>query len=158
MILAAILILCKLEGQDVKIIFGIHHFWIQHAQIDLKSHRYRFSSHLHLRCLHFRNRPFYSTLIRQRCDNIPKWCMKLTFINSERWLQNVICTQGLSLILVVLFSIYTEIETLFSFISIIKMISVCDRRYLEKLVHIVCWGVYVIDPVWESSFVSLWVW
>ena len=28
MILAAILILCKLEGQDIKIIFGIHHFWI----------------------------------------------------------------------------------------------------------------------------------
>ena len=39
MILAATLILCKLEGQDVKIIFGIRHFWIQHAQIDLKSHR-----------------------------------------------------------------------------------------------------------------------
>ena len=34
MILAAILILCKLKGQDVKIIFGIRHFWIQHAQID----------------------------------------------------------------------------------------------------------------------------
>ena len=32
--LAAILILCKLEGQEVEIIFGIHHFWIQHAQID----------------------------------------------------------------------------------------------------------------------------
>ena len=31
MILAAILILCKLEGQDVEIIFGIRHFWIQHA-------------------------------------------------------------------------------------------------------------------------------
>ena len=45
MILAAILFLCKLEGQDVKIIFGIHHFWIQHTQIDLKSHRYRFSPH-----------------------------------------------------------------------------------------------------------------
>ena len=43
MILAAILILCKLEGQDVKIIFGICHFWIQHAQINLKSHRYHFS-------------------------------------------------------------------------------------------------------------------
>ena len=54
--------------------------------------------------------------------------------------QNVICTQGLSLILVVLFSIYTEIETLFSFISIIKMITVCDRRYLEKPIHIVCWA------------------
>ena len=36
MILAAILILYKLEGQDVNIIFGIRHFWIQHAQIDLK--------------------------------------------------------------------------------------------------------------------------
>ena len=34
MILAAILILCKLKGQDVKIIFGIHHLWIQRAQID----------------------------------------------------------------------------------------------------------------------------
>ena len=34
--------------------------------------------------------------------------------------QNVICTQGLSLIIVVLFSRYTDIETLFSFISIIK--------------------------------------
>ena len=55
MILAAILILCKLEGQDVKNIFGIHHFWIQHAQIDFKSHRYRFSSHP--RCPYFKNRP-----------------------------------------------------------------------------------------------------
>ena len=53
--------------------------------------------------------------------------------------QYVICTQGLSLILVVLVSIYTEIETIFSFISIIKMIIVCDRRYLEKSIHIVCW-------------------
>ena len=50
------------------------------------------------------------------------------------------CTQGVCLILVVLFSIYTEIETLFSFISIIKMITVCDRRYLEKPIHIVCWA------------------
>ena len=48
MILAAILFLCKLGGQDVKIIFGIRHFWIQHTQIDLKSHRYRFFPHLHL--------------------------------------------------------------------------------------------------------------
>ena len=40
----------------------------------------------------------------------------------------------------VLFSIYTEIETLFSFISIIKMITVCDRWYLEKPIHIVCWA------------------
>ena len=39
-ILAAILFLCKLEGQNVKIIFGIRHFWTQHTQIDLKSHRY----------------------------------------------------------------------------------------------------------------------
>ena len=82
----------------------------------------------------------HSTLIRQRCDSILQWRMKLTFINSERWLQNVMCTQGLSLIVVVLFSIYTEIETLFSFISIIKMITVCDRRYLEKPIHIVCWA------------------
>ena len=52
----------------------------------------------------------------------------------------MICTQGLSLILVVLFSIYTEIETPFSFISIIKMITVCNRRYLEKPIHIVCWA------------------
>ena len=55
-------------------------------------------------------------------------------------MQNVRCTQGLSLILVVLFSIYTEIETLFSFISIIEMITVCDRRYLENPIHIVCWA------------------
>ena len=41
-ILAAILFLCKLEGQDVKIDFGIHHGWTQHTQIDLKSHRYHF--------------------------------------------------------------------------------------------------------------------
>ena len=54
--------------------------------------------------------------------------------------QNVIWTQGLTLIVVVLFSIYTEIETLFSFISIIKMITVCDSRYSEKPIHIVCWA------------------
>ena len=53
MILAAILILCILEGQDVKIIFGIRHFWIQHTQIDLQSHRYRFFPHLHLRCPYY---------------------------------------------------------------------------------------------------------
>ena len=35
-LISCILILCKLEGQEVKIIFGIRHFWIQHAQIDLK--------------------------------------------------------------------------------------------------------------------------
>ena len=56
-ILAAILILCKLEGQDVKIIFGIRHFWIQHTQIDLKSHDYRFFPDLHLRCLYIRKGP-----------------------------------------------------------------------------------------------------
>ena len=55
-------------------------------------------------------------------------------------MQNVICTQELSLILVVLFSTHTEIETLFSFISIIKMIAVCDCQYLEKPIHIVCWA------------------
>ena len=49
-------------------------------------------------------------------------------------MQNVICTKGLSLILVVLFATYTEIETLFSFISIIKVTTVCDRRYLEKTI------------------------
>ena len=53
---------------------------------------------------------------------------------------NVICTQGQSLIIVVLFSRYTEIETLFSFISIIKKIIVCDRRYFEKPIDIVCWA------------------
>ena len=45
MILVSILFLCKLGGQDVKIIFGIRHLWIQHTQIDLKSHRYRFFPH-----------------------------------------------------------------------------------------------------------------
>ena len=48
MILAAILFLCKLEGQDVKIDFGIHHFWTQHTQVDNKSHIYRFYLDLHL--------------------------------------------------------------------------------------------------------------
>ena len=48
MILAAILFLCKLEGQDVKINFGIRYFWTQHTQIDLISHRYRFYLNLHL--------------------------------------------------------------------------------------------------------------
>ena len=54
--------------------------------------------------------------------------------------QNVICTQGLSLIIVVLFSRYTNIETLFWFTSIIKKIIVCDRRYFEKPIDIVCWA------------------
>ena len=54
--------------------------------------------------------------------------------------QNVICTQWLSLIIVVLFSRYTYIETLFSFTSIIKKIIVCDRRYFEKPIDIVCWA------------------
>ena len=47
---------------------------------------------------------------------------------------------GASLILVVLFSTYTEMKHFFSFISIIKMITVCDRRYLEKPIHIACWA------------------
>ena len=47
-------------------------------------------------------------------------------------MQHVICTKGLSLNSVVLFSTNTEIETLFSFISIIKVTTVCDGRYLEK--------------------------
>ena len=62
MTLAAILIFCKVEGQDVKIIFGIHHLWIQHAQIKLKSHRYRFFPHLHLRCLYYWNGPSLITI------------------------------------------------------------------------------------------------
>ena len=37
MILAAILRLFKLEGEDVKINFGIHNFWTQHTQIDVKN-------------------------------------------------------------------------------------------------------------------------
>ena len=52
-------------------------------------------------------------------------------------MQNVICTKGLSLNLVVLFSTNTEIETLFSFISIIKVTTGCDGRYLEKPINIV---------------------
>ena len=59
-ILAAILILCKLEGEDVKIIFGIRHFWIQHTQIDSKSHGYHFFPDLHLRCLYIRKGPSLS--------------------------------------------------------------------------------------------------
>ena len=45
--------------------------------------------------------------------------------------------KGLSLNLVVLFSTNTEIETLFSFIGIIKVTTVCDGRYLEKPINIV---------------------
>ena len=52
-------------------------------------------------------------------------------------MQNVMCTKGLSLNLVVLFSTNTEIETLFSFLSIIKMTTACDGRYLEKPINIV---------------------
>ena len=52
-------------------------------------------------------------------------------------MQNVICTKGLSLNLVVLFSTNTEIETPFSFISIIKVTTVLDGRYLEKSMNIV---------------------
>ena len=72
-------------------------------------------------------------------------------------MQYVICTQGLSLILVVLFSISTEIEFFFSLlIGIIKMITVCDRRYLEKPIHTVCWTcMSLIQCEGESSFVGL---
>ena len=82
----------------------------------------------------------HSTLIRQRCDNILRWRMKLTFIKSERWLFKIWYAHGLSLIIVVLFSRYTDIETLFSFTSIIKKIIVCGRRYFEKPIDIVCWA------------------
>ena len=36
MILVVILFLCKLEGQNITIIYGIHGCWIQHTQIDFK--------------------------------------------------------------------------------------------------------------------------
>ena len=67
LILVAILFLCKLEGQDIRIIFGIHHFWTQHTQIDLKSHRYCFYLDLHLRCLYSWNSPnlWYSNMLDQ---------------------------------------------------------------------------------------------
>ena len=69
--------------------------------------------------------------------------------------QNVICTQGLSLIIVVLFSRYTDIETLFSFISIIKK----DNNMWSSIFWETHWycllGVYVIDPMWQSSFLGL---
>ena len=69
--------------------------------------------------------------------------------------QNVICTQGLSLIFVVLFSTYTELETLFSFISIIKVTTVCDHRYFEKRINIVgCWCI--ISTQWVKFF--CWPW
>ena len=74
----------------------------------------------------------------------------------ERWLcKKGICTQGLSLILVVLFSTYTELETLFSFISIIKVTTVCDHRYLGKRINIVgCWCI--ISTQWVKFF--CWPW
>ena len=69
--------------------------------------------------------------------------------------QKGICTQGLSLILVVLFSTYTELETLFSFISIIKVTTVSDHRYLEKRINIVgCWCI--ISTQWVKFF--CWPW
>ena len=72
--------------------------------------------------------------------------------------QNVICTQGLSLILVVLFSTYTEIETPFSFISIIKVTTVCDHRYLEKRFNIVgCWCILSTQWAWWVKFFC-WPW
>ena len=52
----------------MKIIFGICHFWIQHTQIDLKSHRRRFSPHLYLRCLHFRDEPSLNWDIYSLCQ------------------------------------------------------------------------------------------
>ena len=72
--------------------------------------------------------------------------------------QYVICTQGLSLIFVVLFSIYTEIETLFSFISMINMITVCDRRYLEKPIHIVCWTCMSLIQWGKGFFFFFFFW
>ena len=67
----------------------------------------------------------------------------------------MICTQGLNLILVVLFSIYTEIETHFSFISTIKMITVCDPRYLEKPIHVVCWALMSLIQCGKVLLLSL---
>ena len=80
----------------------------------------------------------HSTQIRQRCDNILQWRIK--FIGKVT-VQNLLCTKGLSLNLVVLFSTNIEIETVFSFISIIKVTTVCDGRYLEKPINIVLYCV-----------------
>ena len=66
---------------------------------------------------------------------------------------NVMCTKGLSLNLVLLFSKNTEIETLFSFISIIKVTTVCDGRYLEKPITIVLYLCMLSNCV-ANSFVD----
>ena len=69
--------------------------------------------------------------------------------------QNVICTQGLSLIIVVLFSRYTEIETLFFIYQYNKN----DNSMRSSIFWETHWyyllGVYVIDPVWQSSLLAL---
>ena len=69
--------------------------------------------------------------------------------------QNMICTQGLSLIIVVLFSRYTDIETLFSFISIIKKDSSMWSSIFWETHWYCLLGMYVIDPVWPSSLLAL---
>ena len=68
MIVATILFKCNVEGQDVKMSFGIHHFWIQHTHIDLKNHGYRFSPHFHptslmIQAIFFKNGPCLYFLI-----------------------------------------------------------------------------------------------
>ena len=71
----------------------------------------------------------------------------------ERWLCKMwYAHRGVSLILVVLFSTYTE------FISIIKVTTVCDHRYLEKRINVVgCWCIISTQWVkfccwpWEDS-------
>ena len=110
-------------------------------------------------CSMFSLRGKHSTVIRPRCDNILRWRMKLIFIfmfMRKVTVQNVICTQGLSLILVVLFSTYTEIETPFSFISIKKKVkTVCDHRYLEKRINIVGCRC-ILSTLWVKFF--CWPW
>ena len=77
------IILCAVRNAGAQYIHLLHlsRLWYAHRWL-----------HCFQICCGAQLRGNHSTLIRQRCDNILRWRMKLTFVNSERWLQNVMHT------------------------------------------------------------------
>ena len=100
----------------------------------------------------------HSTLIGQRCYNILQWRMKLTFIESERsdCAKCDMHTGAKSNFSSFLSNIHWNRNSFFhSFISTIKN----DNSMWSSIVGETYWycllGVYVIDPVWQSSLLAL---
>ena len=101
----------------------------------------------------------HSTVIRPRCDNILRWRTKLIFIYhvyaKGDYAKCDMHRGAKSYFSSFVFNLHWIRNTFFSFISIIKVTTVCDHRYLEKRINIVgCWCI--ISTQWVKFF--CWPW